>query len=120
MLTLGVEESHPKFLMSKKMVANHKDYILKNMRESKQFSIYELGDEHVDIISFVPIKNLKNSTEAYLVSYTEDDHIVDIANFFKIINILVFITLIVGLYFIYRQILAKNIMQDIIDAKTQE
>ncbi|WP_373035164.1 PAS domain-containing protein [Sulfurimonas sp.] len=120
MLTLGREESHLKANIGKKMIFRNKNYILKSMQESKQFSIYSVNDKYADIISFVPIKNLKNATAAYLVSYTQNEHIVDILNFFKIINILIFITLIIGLYFTYRQILIKNIMQAEIDTKTQE
>lgn len=120
MLTLGREESHLKADIDKKMIFRNKNYILKSMQESKQFSIYSVNDKYADIISFVPIKNLKNATAAYLVSYTQNEHIVDIISFFKIINILIFITLIIGLYFTYRQILIKNIMQAEIDTKTQE
>lgn len=120
MLTLGREESHIKADIGKKMILRNKDYILKSMDESKQFSIYSVNEKYADIISFVPIKNLKDATAAYLVSYTENEHIPDILGFFKIINILVFITLIIGFYFAYRQILVKNMMQAEIDVKTIE
>jgi hypothetical protein len=111
MLSLGKEDFHIKSDVEEKMILKNKDYILKSMDSSKQFSIYLINDKYANIISFVPIKNLKNDTAAYLVSYTKNSHIVDIVNFFKIINFLVFITLIVGLYFIYKQILIKKMMQ---------
>jgi len=120
MLTLGVEDSHPKVESTKIIIKNNKEYITKSMSESKQFSVYASNVDYADIISFVPIKNLKYETVAYLVSYTNSDHIVDIENFFLIIDILVFITLIIGLYFIYRQILLKKMMQREIDFKTKE
>ena len=120
MLTLGVEDSHPKVKSTKSIIDKNKEYIIESMNESKQFSVYESNGDHADIISFVPIQNLKYETVAYLVSYTSSDHIVDIENFFLIIDILIFITLIIGLYFIYKQLLVKNMMQREIDSKTQE
>ncbi|NOR57699.1 MAG: PAS domain-containing protein, partial [Sulfurimonas sp.] len=120
MLTLGVEDSHPKVKSTKRIIDNYKEYIIKSMSESKQFSVYESNGDHADIISFVPINNLKHETVAYLVSYTSSEHIVDIESFFAIINTLMFITLIIGLYFIYRQLLVKKMMQREIDVKTQE
>ena len=112
MLTLG--ELHSK----EKCIAKNRT-LLKPLRKDinekisldKEFSLYAKnyeGDNHVDVISFLPIKNLNHKTVAWLVSYEESPFIHLTIESGYMIRIVSFILSIVLIYFIIQQILFRK------------
>ncbi len=77
----------------------------------KMFSLYVNHSDHIDVVSFLPIKNLKDKTVAWLVSYEESPFIemtLKSALAIKVVSLLVSILLI---YFIVLQLRSKELME---------
>ena len=85
--------------------------INQNMAEGKEFAIYKELGEIVKVISFLPVKNVKNDkTVAYFVSYVESPYIkAAIANFK--LNVLVTCVIFLIIMFIaYKVILRSEVL----------
>jgi PAS domain S-box-containing protein len=96
----------------KELIEPHKHYISKNMSISRKFSFYQQTDDGVKIVSFLPIRNIRDTkTVAYLVSYSQSPFIESILTTYILINTLSFIALAIILILTYRQLLHKKQLQ---------
>jgi len=98
---------------------NIKEQIHKNINKGQKFSLYAIDNDKATILSFYPIKNIKEKkTVAWIVS-AENDTFIDMtlkANLFiRIISFFIFIFL---FYFIYRVINQKEILDMQVKEKT--
>ena len=121
MFTLAYDTNQHKLEKSKKiLIEPYKKFIKDEMSKSKSFSYYKKIDDHVKVVSFLPIKNIKNKqTVAYIVSYTEDYYIYEILTNFVYINVTIFILMGIILFLIYKQVITKRFLEDEIKRKTQ-
>ncbi|MEA3228791.1 MAG: HAMP domain-containing sensor histidine kinase, partial [Campylobacterota bacterium] len=104
-----------------KRVAPIKTQIYKKMKQDKQFSLYTVYKEHSVVISFYPIKNIKDKkTVVWLVSYNKDDFIDMTLKMNLILQIVSFFVLLILSYFLYRIINQKEILNLEVRAKTQK
>jgi len=109
-----------------------KKIIYTKMQEGKAFSLYVEHDKtshynlkqyigsHVDIISFLPIKDTRNNVSAWIVSYSPDDFITMTLKGVDIVRILSFLLLLILFYFAYRVFNEKHILQVKVDEATEE
>ena len=81
-----------------------RDEIDRGIEEGKSFSTYIEHQGDVDIVSFIPIKNLNHNTVAWLVSYEESEFIALTLEGGTTIRIVSFFFLLLLIYFIARQI----------------
>ena len=100
----------------KYIVDNIKDKITRKIKSKKEFAIeYDLKDI-TKIITFIPVKNIKdNDVVAYLVSYEDNNTIHDIYSHFYHKNILAFIVFLILLILLY-----KNKLREISRIKKSE
>jgi len=102
------------------LIKPHKICIDKGVASLKKFAIYENFGEFVKVVAFVPIKDVKNKDIlAYIVSYTKSESIVEILNNFKYINILLFFSLAIIFYLLYKQLVYKKFLKTEINRKTE-
>ena len=98
-----------------------KKQIYKKMEEEQEFSLYTQYKGKAVVISFYPIKNIKNQkTVVWIVSY-DDDSFIDITikmNYY--VQISAFFILLILFYFIYRVINQKEILDIQVKEKTKE
>ena len=82
-----------------------------NMLKGEEFSSYVEHNKHIDVISFLPIKNLEKKTVAWIVSY-EKSPIIEMAlqNTLRI-RISVLLLSILFIYFLLKQIRSKDEIQ---------
>ncbi|MCK5111790.1 MAG: hypothetical protein KAQ94_09740 [Arcobacteraceae bacterium] len=116
---------NPKYkdvVVSKEIIAKQQKYINENISNSKSFAIYQEYNNKAVILSFIPIKSIKNSNNAtaYIVSYTYKKQILEILNIFMVRNTISFIILVIGLYLIYNQLIHKKELIIEVTKKTKE
>ena len=105
----------------KKIIDSLNDQIDKKISKNKKFYLYKESSNDVNIISFLPIQNLKkDKTIAYLVSYTKNKNIYNILLRHKIINTIFFIIMLFLFYFIYKNLNHKKILVQEVKIKTKE
>jgi len=105
----------------KNMIDPQKNYIIKSMNNSKKFAIYQKIKNTIEVVAFLPIKNIHQSkTVAYLVSYTKSKHIKNILDMYTLINYILFFSFIIILSLIYRLVSIKNSLKKEIQKQTQE
>lgn len=95
---------------NKRNLKNKREQINKNIKIGKKFAIYTIDKNNkVTIVSFFPIKDLKNTiTEAWLVSYEKSDFIYLTLKSNLLIRVIVsFISIILAI-FVFLQILAQQ------------
>ncbi len=104
-------------------------YIITPLREkidyrvaqSIPFSLYTPFQDSIKVITFLPIKNIKDErTVAYVVSYTNGSNIYHLLKNTKIENIIMFVSLLLLFYFIYRNLNYKKELIDEVEHKTAE
>ncbi|RLA77823.1 MAG: hypothetical protein DRG78_16525, partial [Epsilonproteobacteria bacterium] len=90
-----------------------KNYVIKPLRDKidisisgdKAFALYVPLKDTVKVVTFLPIKNIKDKkTVAYIVSYTDNNHIYNTLKNSNIANIIMLIVLILLFYFIYKSL----------------
>ena len=110
---LGEEES--------KYIKNKRDEIKNKLKSSEPFSIYIPIKNNVKVVSFLPIKNIKDKrVVAYLVAYTNSNAIYSIIEDSKKILISMFIILIILFYFLFLIINNRDKLKIEVDSKTKE
>jgi len=82
------------------------------IHKGKAFSEYAKYENRINVFSFFPIKNLKNETVAWLVSYVESPFIESTLQMAWVIRIIGFFISMIISYFIILQIRASNIIQE--------
>ena len=98
-----------------------KDDIDKNMKSSKAFSLLYHDVEKTYIVSYLPIKNIKNDTTvAYIVSYVNNPYIHSIMYKYVIINILALLTLIIIAIISYYNIKHHFSLKEEVKKKTKQ
>ena len=93
MFSMSDHIDHKRLDESKNTLINPlRKVIDKNIKTGKEFSIYkELGDI-VKIVSFLPVRNVKNDkTVAYLVSYTESERIASAIKNFRYFTLIMIV-----------------------------
>ncbi len=95
--------------------------IQKNITHQQAFSLYHEIDDTLKIISFSPIKNIKNETTvAYLVSYIQSPYLKSILRDYIWINISVLTGMLIILLLVHNIIQHRLFLQKEVDEKTQE
>ncbi|MGB5791844.1 PAS domain-containing protein, partial [Poseidonibacter sp.] len=108
-------------ISGKKILESLKEKIDKKMTKNEKFYLYKVFSKNVNIISFLPIQNIKkDKTIAYLVSYTEDKNVYNILLRHKIINIIFFIIMLFLFYFVYKNLNHKKNLVREVKIKTRE
>ncbi len=98
-----------------------KESIKKNILHGKAFSLYQKMDDTVKVITFSPIKNIKeNKTIAYLVSYTDSPYLKSILRDYLLINLSAIIGMLILIILICKIVRHRFFLQEEVDKKTQE
>ena len=99
MISLGGLHSKEKCIVENETkLATVREEIDTKMLQGNMFSTYSIHLEHVDVFSFLPIKDLDNKTVAWLVSYQTNSFILLT---FKIMMVMRLVTLVFSLILIY-------------------
>ena len=95
----------------------------KKILQGNKFTSYVKHFDHVDVFSFLPIKNMKDKTVAWLVSFEESPFINLTLKSGLIIRVISFLASLLLIYFVVMQILSKesiekkhNLLDDILNA----
>ena len=108
---------HGKGILNSKL----KTEIAKNTSHGNAFSLYRKMDDTVKVVTFSPIKNIKeNSTVAYLVSYTDSPYLKSILRDYLWINGSAIIGMIILVILICNIVRHRFFLQEEVDKKTQE
>ena len=120
MLSLGMIHNKEKCITENIIkFKNIREELDNKMKEGNKFGLYTKHKENIEVFSFLPIKNLKNKTIAWLVSYHESDFIkLTLKNVFVMRMITFFFTTIL-VYFIALQIRSKELINQLL-RETQE
>ncbi|MCT7562823.1 diguanylate cyclase [Aliarcobacter butzleri] len=105
MLNLGPIHSKQICIVdNKKKLEPMREIIHTNTEKGEKFNFYVKYKEDVEIVSFLPIKNLSNKTVAWIVSYTKSDIIKSSLTSTMLERIVSFLISLVIIYLIYKQI----------------
>ncbi|QOY50933.1 GGDEF domain-containing protein [Candidatus Sulfurimonas baltica] len=105
MLNLGPFHSHQRCIVeNNKKLKSYRKIIDTHTKTGEKFNFYLKFNQDIEIVSFLPIKNLSNKTVAWIVSYTKSDIIKSLITSTMIIRVLSFFLSLVIIYLIYRQI----------------
>lgn len=104
----------------KSMIQPLREEIDKHIALKEPFALYIEVDDVLRVISFLPIRNIKNEIEAYIVSYTDSNVIQLVLKSNTKINIILFITLLVLFVFIYILLIKKQYLEEKVTEKTKE
>jgi len=105
----------------KDMIKQHKELIAKAIVQDEKFSFYEPYQNESHIISFYPIKNIKdNKTVAWLVAYQKNSFINETLTNTTYIRVLAFILFVFLSFFIYYNLSQKEILKRKVKKKTKE
>ena len=99
--------------LKKEKLQEIKKYVIKPLRheidslisKDKPFALYTPFRDTIKVMTCLPVKNIKDKkTVAYIVSYTDNNHIYHTLKNLNISNIIVFIGLIILFYFFYKNL----------------
>ncbi|MFC2073970.1 sensor histidine kinase [Campylobacterota bacterium] len=111
------ELDHGRKLLTPEITNN----IKKNIPHGKAFSLYSKVGDTIKVITFSPIKNIKeNKTVAYLVSYTDSPYLKSILNDYFWINSSAVIGMLILIMLICNIVRHRFFLQEEVDKKTQE
>jgi len=111
---------HDLQILKYKILEPHRGWIDKEIDNSEEFAIYENVGDFVKVVAFVAIKDMETKkTLAYIVSYTKSETILEIFKNFKYINILLFLSLAIIFYLLYKQLRYKKFLKIEIKRKTE-
>lgn len=125
-LNYHTSAEHPNYMMAmntqhtvKECIVENKiklvpvqEQIIKNEKLGKAFGVYvKHQNTHVDVVSFIPIKNIHNDLVAWLVSFEENTFINMTLKASIAIRIISFLASLILLYFIYKEIQSKEKIQ---------
>jgi len=95
--------------LEQKFLKPFQEYIAKKMAQKDAFSVYHDVQNSVKVVSFLPIKNIKDKeVVAYLVSYIDDHNIYDIQAHYRVFKVSIFFILLFIAYFIYTNLRDKD------------
>ncbi len=112
MITLGkihtiktcIEENKIKLRSVREVIDN-------KMLQGEKFSVYTKHFDHIDVSSFLPVKNLKNEAVSWLVSYEKSPFIESTLRISHIIRVITLLISILLIYFIVQQIHSKILIE---------
>ena len=105
---------------NRKRLKGIKRKIYKNMKKEEAFSIYTVYKEKTVVISFYPIKNIKEKkTVAWIVSYDKDAFIDMAVDTNSYAQLAMFLLLFIIFYFLYRTINQKEILDIQVKKQTE-
>ena len=91
------------------------------LKQGDKFSLYTSFNNKATVISFYPIKNIRDKkTVAWIVSYDNDDFIELTLKGNLVINIVAFLILLLLFYFIYRVLNQKELLDIQVKEKTDD
>jgi len=122
---ISISKSHTKdeyIRLMQEKIQNIKDDISKNIPLGKEFAIYFIKkDKSIEVISYLPIRNnINNQVVAWIVSYEKDKFINITLTNTLYIRIILFFILLILFYFIYKTLLQKYSLQEIVELKTND
>jgi len=94
-----------------KSIAAVQDEVVKGIENEKPFSTYLKYKDKINVLSFIPIQNLNNTTSAWLVSYERSEFIALTLETGLYIRIALFFVLILFVYLIYKEMNSKEIIK---------
>lgn len=98
-----------------------KKQIKENISQHIAFSLYQQIEDSLKIITFSPIKDIKNDKAvAYLVSYTNNPYLKSILNDYLLINTSVIIAMIIIVVLICKIVRHRFFLQNEVDEKTEK
>ncbi|WP_310441315.1 ATP-binding protein [Sulfurimonas sp.] len=98
-----------------------KDEIAKNIKHKNLFALYYHNSDASHIISFLPIKDIeKQTTVAYLVSYTKSQYLEDMLHEYIWVNVAAFLGLLLLLVVICFNIKQRDTLEEIVKERTKE
>ena len=98
-----------------------KDEIAKNIKHKNSFALYYHSGDTSHIISFLPIKDIeKQTTAAYLVSYTKSQYLEDMLHEYIWVNVAAFLGLLLLFVVIYFNIKQRDTLEEIVKERTKE
>lgn len=105
MLNLSMFHSKQKCIVhNKKKLEPYKKIINKNIIEGEKFNFYVKNNEDIEIVSFLPIKNLQQKTVAWIVTYTKSEIIKSTLLNTFVVRATSFLLSIIIIYLLIRQI----------------
>jgi len=103
------------------LLKNYQEKISTEMSKSKTFNFYALYNDTAYVVSFYPIKNIKEKkVVAWIVSYEENTYLKETIQRIFYIRLFLFILFAILLYLIYKVINQKNIANGEVALKTKE
>jgi len=94
-----------------KLLESKRDEIDKNVKNGEKFALYIDYNNKVTVVSFLPIKNLKNKTVAWIVSYKISEFLKQTLRDEKILRIISLIASLILIYFIINQRESKQLLK---------
>ena len=91
-----------------KYIKSIKSKIKEDMSKHKEFSLYIDIDNKIVIVSFIPIKNLKNEVVAYIVSYVNSPIIKNLIFDYIILNVVLILIIMLLYYIFYKGFVHQN------------
>ena len=114
LLNITINHTHEICIIeNKQKLSSSREDINKNIKKGDKFALYTVhSGNHVDVISFYPIKDFNNKkTVAWLVSYEESDFIYATIKAGWIIKITSFFLFFLLGYYMYKQVVSKQIIK---------
>ncbi len=104
-----------------KLIKPLKKQINLNIKLKREFALYQIDDNKIKVISFLPINNIENNeVKAYIVSYVDSDYIKEQIINYRVMNTIIFFTLFILIVFLYKSLTKKEYLENIIKIKTKE
>ena len=88
-----------------------REEIITKMSQESMFTLYVNFQSHVEVVSFLPVKDIENNTTAWLVSYEISPYIELTLQSSLIIRMVLFFASIVLIYLIFKQIQSKELIE---------
>ncbi len=114
MISLGALHSKKRCIDDNKIkFKNIREEVNTKISKGNSFSLYAKHENHLDLISFLPIKGLKdNSAVAWLVSYEKNEFIQTTLRNITIIRVVTLIFSLFLIYFIAQLIISRKKLSD--------
>ena len=122
LLTMTGQHTKEKCIIElSKKLKDKKEFIKNSIEKDEKFSFYYKDDICIKAVSFLPIRhNITDQTIAWLVTYEDDEFIARTLQNSLITHMISFFILIILIYFIYRIIIQKEILNKKVAQKTKE
>ncbi len=97
-----------------------KEKIYENIKHENSFSLYKHEGDDAIIVSFVPVKNIKDKkTVAYLVSYSNSKYLEKMLHVYIWVNVISFFVLLLLSIIIYSNVKHRILLQEEVKERTK-